>query len=536
MIKSAFSARLVAECSGLVFRRDVAGDLPVAEQPAHGNAPSIDVWNASRRAGPSEPEPREETKPYPTGRTVWDGRIVLGIFDLILMAGCLIAFFSAVGGRIDFAISAEAPFIAATALLANMGLLYASGAYRREALVNGNFTFSRLPVAVGLAGVLLFCALHYGLAAIWPNDFVYRSIGRSSIMSLISMGIALAATLLARGMFHSLVQYGFFSRRVLVIGNGPRAQSLNEAISQSSHRLANQLAFVPASVIGGPVNNAEALSGAVIIQEGQTLESISRSLLPDEVVVALDDSRGVSLDTLLACKARGIRVTDMETFLERETGRVDLSSLESSWLVWSDNFGLRRLDATLKRLLDVALSAALLFVALPVLLIAMAALVVEGHGHVFFRQKRITLNGNTFWLYKLRTMYLDAEKHGPRWADKNDPRVTRVGQMLRKCRIDEIPQLLNVLRGDMSLVGPRPERPVFVEQLSREIPLYDLRHTVKSGLTGWAQINYHYGASTADAKRKLEYDLHYVKNYNLMRDFSIIAQTFRVLFWGEGSR
>lgn len=537
MIKSAFSARrLAAETTGRMFRRDVAGDFPVPEQ-ARDTQPSIGFRTASERARQGDSEPRDETAPYPIGRAVWDGRTVLAILDLVLMAGLLIGFFFvAVNGRVDFMVSAEAPFIASTALLANLGLLYASGAYRREALVNSNFTFSRLPVAVVLAGLLLFCALHYGFYAIFPKDYVYRSIGRSAIISLISMGIALGATLVARGIFHTLVQYGFFSRRVLVIGNGPRAQFLNEAISHSSHRLANRLVFAPASVIGAPANNAVALSGAEMVHDTQTLDSISKRLLPDEIVVALDDSSGVSLDILLTCKTRGIRVTDMESFLERETGRVDLGSLQSSWLVWSDSFGLRRLDATIKRVLDVLLSLTLLFVAFPILFIAMAALAVEGHGRVFFRQKRVTLNGNTFWLYKLRSMYVDAEKRGPRWAAKNDPRVTPVGQILRKCRIDEIPQLLNVLRGDMSLVGPRPERPVFVAQLSREIPLYDLRHTVKAGLTGWAQINYHYGASTADAKRKLEYDLHYVKNYTLIKDLSIIAQTFRVLLWREGGR
>ena len=226
----------------------------------------------------------------------------------------------------------------------------------------------------------------------------------------------------------------------------------------------------------------------------------------------------------------------MQSFIERETGRVDLSALESSWLLYSDNFGLGTLDVGLKRLFDLSVSLVLLFIALPVLLVAMAAIALEGHGKIFFRQKRVTRNGQAFWLYKLRTMFADAETKGPRWADANDPRITPVGRILRKTRIDEIPQLLNVLRGDMSLVGPRPERPIFVEQLSRETPIYNLRHTVKAGLTGWAQINYRYGASTADAMRKLEYDLHYVKNYHLLKDISIIVQTLRVLLWADGAR
>ena len=536
MLKSALAARrLVAESTRRAFRWDTAVEVPISGQTAADAAQSVHPLRPSKHPSQSDSEWSGGTDLYPTHRTVWDGRTVLGLLDLSLMSAVLVGFFYAVDGRLDFSVSAQAPFIAAAALVANLGLLYASGAYRREALVNHNFTFSRLPVAVSLAGILVFAALHFGLYPILPKDPIYRSIGRSAIISLICMGIALGTTLLARGVFDGLVRFGFFSRRVLVIGEGLRAQFLNEAISHSSHRLANQLAFVPPSVIGAPAN-AVALTGTAVTLGSQTLESISRRLLPDEIVVALDDSSGAAFETLLACKSRGIRVSDMESFLERETGRVDLDSLSASWLVWSDNFGLGRLDAAVKRLLDVVLSAGLLVVTFPVLLTAIAALAVEGHGQVFFKQRRVTLNGKIFSLYKLRTMYVDAEKHGPRWADQNDPRVTRVGQVLRKCRVDEIPQLLNVLWGDMSLVGPRPERPVFVEQLSRELPLYDLRHTVKAGLTGWAQINYHYGASTADARRKLEYDLHYIKNYTIFRDLAIMAQTFRVLLWGDGAR
>ena len=173
---------------------------------------------------------------------------------------------------------------------------------------------------------------------------------------------------------------------------------------------------------------------------------------------------------------------------------------------------------------------------MPVLIGAITSIWIEGHGPIFIRQERITKNGRVFLLYKLRTMRSDAESKGPQWAAERDPRITRVGALLRRCRIDELPQLVNVLCGDMSLVGPRPERPVFVDQLSRSIELYPLRHTFKAGLTGWAQINYPYGASEDDARRKLEYDLYYIKNYNLLRELSIILQTLRVLLWPPGVR
>jgi exopolysaccharide biosynthesis polyprenyl glycosylphosphotransferase len=192
---------------------------------------------------------------------------------------------------------------------------------------------------------------------------------------------------------------------------------------------------------------------------------------------------------------------------------------------------MRRVHVVMKRALDIVLSLAMLLVALPVMLTAIGALWLEGHRPIIFRQERVTQDGRWFWLYKLRTMRPDAEENGPQWSVGGDPRITRVGAILRRTRIDELPQLFNILRGDMSLVGPRPERPVFVQQLSNEIQLYDLRHSVKSGLTGWAQINYPYGASSEDAARKLEYDLYYIKNYSLLNDISIILQTFRVLIW-----
>ena len=188
-------------------------------------------------------------------------------------------------------------------------------------------------------------------------------------------------------------------------------------------------------------------------------------------------------------------------------------------------------EIAIKRFVDIALSLAMLIVCLPVMTSAIIALLIEGHRPIIFKQERVTVGGRTFWLYKLRTMRPDAEQNGPQWSVASDPRITPIGAILRRTRIDELPQLFNVLHGDMSLVGPRPERPCFVEQLSREIQMYDLRHGVKSGLTGWAQINYPYGASTEDAARKLEYDLYYVKNHGLMIDISIVMQTLRVLLW-----
>ena len=247
-------------------------------------------------------------------------------------------------------------------------------------------------------------------------------------------------------------------------------------------------------------------------------------------------SETTPLDSLLSCKARGIPVTEFNSFVERQTGRIEMAWLEVNWLIHSQGFQFRLIDAFIKRSMDIILSLAALIISLPVLLVAMLAVRLDSPGPIFYRQQRVTRGGRVFWLYKLRSMRTDAEKNGAKWAVKNDSRITKVGKFLRQTRLDEIPQLWNILKGDMAIVGPRPERPVFVAELSRQLRLYDLRHTVRAGLTGWAQINYHYGASFEDSQRKLEYDLFYIKNFSLLRDLGIMLQTMRVVLWPEGVR
>ena len=252
--------------------------------------------------------------------------------------------------------------------------------------------------------------------------------------------------------------------------------------------------------------------------------------------MAVDDPRELYFDHLLPWKANGIPVVDFNTFLEHETGRVDLAWTEPDWLLYSDGFRFGHLDHALKRLLDLGISSCLLLITLPALLIVACVIVLDDFGPVFYRQQRVSQGGRPFRIVKFRTMRVDAEKNGAQWASENDPRVTRVGRFLRRTRIDEIPQLFNVLKGEMSLVGPRPERPVFVDDLSKRIRLYHLRHSVKAGVTGWAQINYHYGATVEDAMRKLEYDLYYLKHFSVLRDIAIMLQTFRILLFAKGGR
>jgi sugar transferase (PEP-CTERM system associated) len=281
------------------------------------------------------------------------------------------------------------------------------------------------------------------------------------------------------------------------------------------------------------------VQGAVNRDDIESLADHVVALSVGEVVLALDERRNaLPLSDLLRIKTTGVHVNEMSSFLERETGRVDLDTLNPSWLIFSDGFSSgRRISGAAKRLFDIAASLLLLLLAAPVILITALIVKLESKGPAFFRQERVGLYGQTFGIVKLRSMRQDAEVAGKAvWAQKDDPRITRVGRFIRKVRIDELPQVWTVLKGEMSFVGPRPERPQFVEDLERGLPYYAERHMVKPGITGWAQINYPYGASLEDSRHKLEYDLYYAKNYTPFLDLLILLQTVRVLLWPEGAR
>jgi len=243
------------------------------------------------------------------------------------------------------------------------------------------------------------------------------------------------------------------------------------------------------------------------------------------------------MSKLLECKLQGISIVDLPTFFERETGYVQLNSLSASWMIFSEGFsktGFRRL---LKRAFDICVSCAMLVATLPIILLAALAIWRESGRPILYRQTRVGEAGKVFEILKFRSMRIDAEKDGiARWAQKDDDRITRVGKFVRLTRIDELPQLLNVLRGDMSFVGPRPERPPFVHDLSRKVPFYGSRHSVRPGITGWAQVRYPYGASLDDAVQKLQFDLYYVKNHSLFLDLVILLQTAHVVLFGKGAR
>lgn len=461
---------------------------------------------------------------------------VLFCLDLFLMSGAQALVFGVIGERLALGGALDVSLVVALSVLTTLTIFYASGCYQRHTIVDSAVATARVPVALGLGCGVLFLELHYGLAAFFPSAPVFLSVSRCITIVLLAAGISLCAAILARVSFQAMVHRHWFRRRILVIGTGQRALRLRQLLAQNIQGVGSDLHFVSEAIIGGKVHDFPRGLGNPIAVGEHSVDQFARSFAPDEIVVAVDDRRGLALEGLLTCKRLGIPVTDYQTFVERETGRVDLSCLEMSWLVYSNGFRMHAVDVLNKRCADILVSSFLLLVSWPILLVAIVAIWLEGYGHIFFKQERITQDGRRFWLYKLRTMRPDAEKDGAQWASENDPRVTRVGGVLRRTRIDELPQLINVLCGDMSLVGPRPERPIFVEQLSQEVRMYSLRHSVKSGLTGWAQISYPYGASSADALRKLEYDIYYIKNYSLLRDLAIILQTLRVLIWPPGVR
>jgi sugar transferase (PEP-CTERM system associated) len=308
----------------------------------------------------------------------------------------------------------------------------------------------------------------------------------------------------------------------------------------------DQRAFVLVGFLQPSGNRDDLVSefGARVMGDASDLPRFCEEYDVHEIVVAMDERRrnqdasgGLPLEDLMECRLRGIQVCDVQQFIEREACKVDVDLLRPSWMVFSDGFIAGTWRTVSKRAFDLLACLLLLAVAWPVMLLTALLIRLEDGAPVFYRQTRIGLDDKPFDVIKFRSMRTDAEASGEAvWASQNDPRVTRVGAFIRKTRIDELPQLFNVLRGDMSFVGPRPERPMFVEELKCRIPFYEQRHRVKPGITGWAQLCYPYGASVQDAKEKLQYDLYYLKNHSLLLDLIILLQTVEVVLVGEGAR
>ncbi|WP_163834582.1 TIGR03013 family XrtA/PEP-CTERM system glycosyltransferase [Spartinivicinus ruber] len=389
----------------------------------------------------------------------------------------------------------------------------------------------------GLTGMLIRSAISFVLGSIILSlcFFLFPTLLIGRGVFIVTITIAFLSIACIRWCFTRLVDEKILKRRVLVLGAGRRANNICQRLRRKSDRRGF-------TIIGFMhiANEADAVvNEAIIHHQGSLLEYAVDNRI-DEIVVAVDDRRkNFPINELLDCKLSGIEVVDILTFFERETGKIELELLHPSWMVFSDGFSQSNLRTYSERLFDIVTSLALLCFAWPLMAFAVIGIWLEEglKAPIFYRQHRVGLNGKVFDVLKFRSMRIDAEKSGKaQWATQNDPRITRTGRIIRKYRIDELPQILNVLKGDMGFVGPRPERPEFVANLKEKISYYDERHRIKPGIAGWAQLCYPYGASDNDARHKLEYDLYYVKNHSLFLDILILIQTVEVILFGKGAR
>lgn len=400
--------------------------------------------------------------------------------------------------------------------------MMALGLYQAS-LRDGGLGFLLRLSASYLIGILLLALLFY----VYPPLFLRRSV------LIFAIVISFSSIILLRFVVYN-IDPEVFKKRVLVLGAGRNASAITEL-----RRKSDQVGF---SVTGYVHIRGEEdqVDPNFIVNLNMSLKDYALKNDIDEIILAVDDRRkGFPIHDLLDCKMSGIDVIDVLGFFERETGKIRLDQLQPSWLVFSDGFKQSGLRIYTKRIFDIFVSVILLLLTFPLMLFTMLAIALESgfKGPILYRQIRIGEDGKPFEMLKFRSMKVGAEKDGiAQWAEKNDSRVTRVGKIIRKTRIDELPQVVNVIRGDMSFVGPRAERPHFVMQLSENIPYYDERHRVKPGISGWAQLRYPYGASVDDATEKLQYDLYYVKNYSLFLDMLILLETAEVVLFGKGAR
>ena len=374
-----------------------------------------------------------------------------------------------------------------------------------------------------LVGTFGLTALFYML----PSLFT----GRGTLA--LALGVSFIGITTAHLLFHHFAQ-DLLKRRVVILGAGVRANSLMSLRRRSDRRGFDIVGYV---LMPG---EQQVIDSGQLIELKKSLRDYALAERIDEYVIAMDDRREqFPVDELLDCRMTGIEVTDLLTFFERETGKIRVDLLNPSWMIFSDGFSQNFVREFSKRTFDILASLFLLLFAWPVMLVTMLIIYMEsgGRGPVFYSQVRVGQDGKPFKMRKFRSMSVDAEKSGKlQWAQVGDQRVTRVGAALRKFRIDELPQILNVLKGEMSFVGPRPERPQFVTQLSENIPYYHERHRVKPGLSGWAQLCYPYGSSEHDAREKLQYDLYYVKNHSMFLDLTVMLHTAEVVLFSRGAR
>jgi len=404
-----------------------------------------------------------------------------------------------------------------------LALMTASGLYSLEWQGGVRALLHRLGLSFGL-GLVAMSLLFYFFPALL--------VGRGAF--LLSFGLALLGILLSRALFLRWARVGALKTRTLVIGTGSRAAHIESILAKRGHASNTQvIGYLP---MGG---SHHFVDFARILDTQEPLHELAQRLQISEIIIAVRDRRGggMPVQDLLKCKLQGMRILELSNFFERENGHLQLDSMNASWMILAEGFHQGMVRDTIKRMFDLLVSAAMLAVTLPIMALTALLIKLESPGPVLYRQERVGHGCRNFTILKFRSMDIDAEKDGkPRWAGQNDSRVTLTGRFIRRTRIDELPQIFNVFLGDMSFVGPRPERPYFVEDLTQKIPYYGIRHTVKPGITGWAQVRYPYGATDEDAMHKLQYDLYYVKNHSLFLDLMILFQTAQVVLWGKGVR
>jgi sugar transferase (PEP-CTERM system associated) len=451
-------------------------------------------------------------------RFLWLAEVL--ILVLAVMAAAWIRFHGDPESHFNFA--EQAPLRALLVALCITGAMAAFGLYQVHVRHNRVDFMLRAMLSFAFGGVALV-VLYY----LVPQTYIGRGV------LAMSLAIGLVGVVLVRVLSVRLFHVDALRQRILVLGAGKNAELINTRMRrQSDRRSFVVVGFVP--VPGQPVLVDEKLHS---VPAGSLFE-LAQELQIDELVIAPDERRGgLPMEEMLNCVQRGISVIDLSTFFEREAGMVQLNVVDPSWLVFSGGFDYSTPRRLSKRFFDLAAASVLLLLAWPVMLLVAVAVWAESGSPILYRQTRVGERGQTFVLTKFRSMRVDAEKDGvAQWASKDDDRSTRVGRFIRLTRLDELPQLFAVLRGDMSFVGPRPERPHFVNLLNDEIRYYGVRHCVKPGLTGWAQLRYPYGASVRDAEEKLKFDLFYVKNHGLVFDLMILLQTVEVVLFGRGAR
>jgi len=442
------------------------------------------------------------------------------ILFVSVYAAAVIAF-----GGIELFEDTTGPIAPKAAILALVMLvsLVAMGLYQFHQRVYYHEVIVRIVVGVAIGSAVLAAAYYF-----FPTFNLEPRIAATAVCS------SLGFLLLLRYFFLRHVDENVFRRRTLIYGAGEKAGAIFDLRRSADRRGFKVVGTIPAP---GDTHRNERVSALVT---HKTVSEVAFETDADEIVIAMDDRRGnLPIRELLDAKLRGIDVIDLLEFLERETGKIEVDLVNPGYLIFSPGFRHGRISRSIKRVFDIFVAVPSLVLGAPVMLAAAIAIKCEDGfaAPVIYKQRRVGKNGHVFNVFKFRSMRVDAEKDGKAvWAQKDDPRITRVGAVLRKMRVDELPQIFNVLAGQMSIVGPRPERPEFVNELSEEIPYYAERHSVKPGVTGWAQLMYSYGASKEEAVEKLRYDLFYVKNTNIVLDLMIILQTAEVVLWGKGAR